>query len=45
VASKIKSIVWKYFVRTEIGDKCKMCQIEIKTCGNTTNARFLHTSQ
>jgi len=39
VTSKTKSIVWKYFVRTEIGGTCKMCQTEIKTGGNTTNLR------
>jgi len=39
VASKTKNIVWKYLVRTEVGGKCKMCQTEIKTGGNTTNLK------
>lgn len=36
---KTKSIVWKYFLRTEGGGKCKMCQTEVKTGGNTTNLK------
>ncbi|KYN07564.1 hypothetical protein ALC62_01462, partial [Cyphomyrmex costatus] len=32
-----KSILWKYFIRTEIGGRCKMCQTEVKTSGNTIN--------
>lgn len=39
MSSKTKSIVWKYFVRTEVGGKCRMCQIEVKTGGNTTNLK------
>lgn len=39
MSSKVKSIVWNYFIRTEIGGKCKMCQNEVKTGGNTTNLK------
>lgn len=39
MSSKGKSIVWKYFIRTETGGKCKMCQMEVKSGGNTTNLK------
>lgn len=34
-----KSIVWTYFVRTSDGGKCKLCQVSVKTSGNTTNLK------
>ncbi|XP_066590577.1 E3 SUMO-protein ligase ZBED1-like [Prorops nasuta] len=34
------SAVWKYFVKTSAGGKCKICQKEIKGSGNTTNLKF-----
>lgn len=35
-----KSDCWKYFIRTNEGGKCNICQKVIKTSGNTTNLRF-----
>ncbi|XP_066596478.1 E3 SUMO-protein ligase ZBED1-like [Prorops nasuta] len=34
------SPVWKYFVKTTLGGKCKVCQKEIKGSGNTTNLKL-----
>lgn len=39
MSSKSKSIVWKYFIRTDTGGKCKLCQMIVKTGGNTTNLK------
>lgn len=39
MSSKSKSIVWKYFIRTDNGGKCKLCQMIVKTGGNTTNLK------
>ncbi|XP_066586680.1 E3 SUMO-protein ligase ZBED1-like isoform X2 [Prorops nasuta] len=35
-----KSQVWKFFVKTNLGGKCKICQSEVKGSGNTTNLKF-----
>jgi len=34
-----RSEYWKYFIRTNEGGKCNICQKIIKTSGNTTNLR------
>lgn len=35
-----KSTVWQYFIKTQTGGKCKICQQEVKGSGNTTNLKF-----
>jgi len=35
-----KSVVWKYFVKTQTGGKCKICELNVKTSGNTTNLKY-----
>lgn len=39
VSFKNKSIVWNYFIRCENGGKCKICQVNVKSSGNTTNLK------
>lgn len=39
MSSKSKRIVWKYFIRTDTDGKCKLCQMIVKTGGNTTNLK------
>lgn len=39
MSSKSKSIVWKYVICTDTGGKCKLCQMIVKTGGNTTNLK------
>lgn len=34
---KTCSDVWKFYIKTSGGGKCKLCGKEIKSCGNTTN--------
>ncbi|XP_066587665.1 E3 SUMO-protein ligase ZBED1-like [Prorops nasuta] len=36
----LKTLIWKYFVNFPNGGKCKICQQEIKTSGNTTNLKL-----
>lgn len=38
-SKKNKNFVWKFFVRTETGGRCKIYQITVKTGGNTTNLK------
>lgn len=33
------SVLWNYFNKLENGGKCKLCNAEVKTCGNTTNLK------
>lgn len=33
------SDVWNIFIKTKDGGKCKLCQVCLKTSGNTTNLR------
>jgi len=35
-----KSVIWKYFVKTQTGGKCKICELNVKTSGNTTNLKY-----
>ena len=35
-----KSAIWKSFVKTATGGRCKICQLDVKTAGNTTNLHF-----
>lgn len=35
----VRSNAWKMFVKTSFGGKCKLCQCEVKTYGNTTNLK------
>lgn len=34
------SDIWKHFVKGDITSRCKLCEVEVKTCGNTTNLNF-----
>lgn len=34
------SNIWKHFVKGDITSRCKLCGVEVKTCGNTTNLNF-----
>lgn len=34
---KKKSFAWKFFTDSNGSAKCKICQINVKTSGNTTN--------
>lgn len=35
-----KSAIWHYFVKSDAVAKCKICQLDVKTAGNTTNLHF-----
>jgi len=35
-----KSVIWNYFIKSDTFAKCKICQLNIKTAGNTTNLHF-----
>lgn len=35
-----KSAIWHYFVKSGAVAKCKICQLDVKTAGNTTNLHF-----
>lgn len=35
-----KSAIWNYFIRNDAVAKCKICQLNVKTAGNTTNLYF-----
>lgn len=35
--SKFKSDIWKYFVKTENGAQCPLCNKDVRVSGNTTN--------
>lgn len=37
--SPAKSDIWHYFIKIKSGGKCKLCQREVKTSGNTTNLK------
>lgn len=40
-----KSVIWSYFVKGDAIAKCKICQLNVKTSGNTTNLHFhMHRS-
>lgn len=32
-----KSPVWKYFLKIQTGGKCKLCNLDVKSPGTTTN--------
>lgn len=34
-----RSNLWRLFVKTSSGGRCKLCNCEVKTSGNTTNLR------
>lgn len=31
--------MWKYFTKVDNGGTCKLCNLFVKTCGNTTNLK------
>lgn len=31
--------MWKYFKKVDNGGNCKLCNVFVKTCGNTTNLK------
>jgi len=33
--------MWKYFTKVDNGGTCKLCNLLVKTCGNTTNLKHL----
>lgn len=35
-----KSAIWNYFIKSGAVAKCKICQLDVKTAGNTTNLHF-----
>src|SRR5436190_1586068 len=35
-----KSTIWNYFIKNGDTAKCKLCQLNVKTSGNTTNLHF-----
>lgn len=35
-----KSAIWHYFIKSGAVAKCKICQLNVKTAGNTTNLHF-----
>lgn len=39
MASKSKSTVWNFYDKFTDGGLCKLCKINVKTSGNTTNLK------
>lgn len=36
---RVKSEVWKMFIKTNTGGKCKLCHSEVKSTEGTTNLK------
>lgn len=35
----MSSTMWSYFNKVDKGGVCKLCNVVVKTCGNTTNLK------